>query len=349
MSESNSNIYLVDLINWLKKAFLFLLTKWLRLFVVAVVFALLGITYAWLQTPEYKAKLSFSFESGSGESGGLSSYSGIAAQLGIDIGGMSASSAYMGDNLMEFLKTRLIIEQTLFTKTKYNPNSLFIEEYIKNHQLNKGWDKKEEFKNIKFYINQPTDRIKDSITTKIYQTIVKKQLVIEKIDKKLSYVNIVFSDVNEVFAKYFTEAVIENATINYTKYKTEKSKKNLDLIYSQIDSVRRVLHGGINNVASSTDLNINPNRSIVRTDIQKKQIDIQTAGVVYGELLKNMEMAKLTLQRETPLVQIIDKPVFPLEKKKLGRLFGGIIFAFLGTALFSIYLVVFKMESKKIS
>jgi len=346
MSENSNSIYLVSLVNWLKITLFFLLSKWLKLFIVATIFALLGITYAWLQIPQYKAKLSFSFESGSGESGSLSSYAGIAAQLGFDIGGMSTGSAYMGDNLMEFLKTRLIVEKTLFTKTQYNSSSLFIDEYIKNHELNKGWNEKELFKNIKFYVNEPPDRIKDSVISKIYDNIVKKQLSIEKVDKKLSYVNITFSDNNEEFAKYFTEALINTASTNYTIYKTEKSKKNLDLIMSQIDSVKGVLYDGINGVASSTDLNVNPNKAVIRTGIQKKQIDVQTASVVYGELLKNMEIAKLTLQRETPLVQIIDKPVFPLEKKKMGRLLGGIIFALIGTMLFSVYLVVFKMKNK---
>lgn len=345
MSKDSNNIYLVDLVIWVKEIILFLLSKWRKLLLVGILFGLLGITYAWLQIPKYKAKLSFSFESGSGESGGLGSYAGIAAQFGIDLGSMSASSAYIGDNLMEFLKTRMIIEKTLFTKTPYQSNSLFIDEYIKNHNINKGWDKKEAFKNIKFYLNQPENRIKDSITTLIYTNIIKTQLTVEKLDKKLSYVNVIFIDKNEIFAKYFTEALIDNVSINYTIYKTEKSKKNLDLILNQIDSVRRVLYGGITSVATSTDINVNSNKAIVRTDIQKKQIDIQTAGVVYGELLKNMEVAKLTLQRETPLVQIIDKPVFPLEKKKLGRLFTGIGFAFLGCLAFSIYLVVFKKEN----
>jgi hypothetical protein len=54
---------------------------------------------------------------------------------------------------------------------------------------------------------------------------------------------------------------------------------------------------------------------------------------MYGELIKNTELAKFTLMREEPLIQIIDKPYFPLDRKKLGRGKGGIIGGFLGGIL----------------
>ena len=44
-------------------------------------------------------------------------------------------------------------------------------------------------------------------------------------------------------------------------------------------------------------------------------------------------MAKVTLMKETPLIQIIDRPILPLERTKKGKLksimFGGIWGAFL--------------------
>jgi hypothetical protein len=50
----------------------------------------------------------------------------------------------------------------------------------------------------------------------------------------------------------------------------------------------------------------------------RKQIDIQTSGIIYGEALKNLALAKVVLQKETPLIQLIDKPVYPLKKGNLG-------------------------------
>ena len=85
--------------------------------------------------------------------------------------------------------------------------------------------------------------------------------------------------------------------------------------------------------ASLTDQNLNMAKQVGGVDRQKKQIDIQVASTAYTEIIKNLEMAKITLQKETPLIQIIDQPVFPLEKvrasKRNGLLIGGFLAGFL--------------------
>jgi hypothetical protein len=44
-------------------------------------------------------------------------------------------------------------------------------------------------------------------------------------------------------------------------------------------------------------------------------------------------MAKVTLRKETPIIQIIDKPIFPLEKVRIGKIramvIGGVLAALL--------------------
>jgi uncharacterized protein involved in exopolysaccharide biosynthesis len=56
--------------------------------------------------------------------------------------------------------------------------------------------------------------------------------------------------------------------------------------------------------------------------------------------VKQTELAKVTLRKETPLIQIIDKPILPLKKEKIGMLkaivYGGILFGFL-TILYLIF------------
>lgn len=51
-------------------------------------------------------------------------------------------------------------------------------------------------------------------------------------------------------------------------------------------------------------------------------------------------MSQITLQKETPLIQIIDEPVLPLKKEKLGRLKTGVISSFLGVFFVSVFLLV---------
>jgi hypothetical protein len=50
-------------------------------------------------------------------------------------------------------------------------------------------------------------------------------------------------------------------------------------------------------------------------------------------LVKNLELSKLSLRKETPLIQVIDKPILPLPMEKFGKskgvLLGGFLAGFL--------------------
>lgn len=81
--------------------------------------------------------------------------------------------------------------------------------------------------------------------------------------------------------------------------------------------------------ATLADQNLNITKQVGSVDRQKKQIDLQVATTAYGEVIKNLEIAKITLQKETPLIQIIDQPIYPLKKEKISKLmslinWGGI-------------------------
>jgi len=51
------------------------------------------------------------------------------------------------------------------------------------------------------------------------------------------------------------------------------------------------------------------------------------------ELVKQAGLAKVTLRKETPLIQVIDSPILPLTKERFGKakgiLLGGILAGFL--------------------
>jgi uncharacterized protein involved in exopolysaccharide biosynthesis len=49
--------------------------------------------------------------------------------------------------------------------------------------------------------------------------------------------------------------------------------------------------------------------------------------------VKNLELSKLSLRKETPLIQVIDKPILPLPVEKFGKsrgiMMGGFLAGFL--------------------
>lgn len=334
MDINNSEMSFEETISSLKRMFKFFISKIFIIVLAAFLFSLTGFFYSWYKGPVYRATLNFVSENSNTD--GLSGYAGIASQFGIDIGG-GRGGAFEGDNLIEVLKSRRLVCNTLLSPiSDKDTTRLLIELYIYNHFKGAALDS---IKSINFVSNKgvPNRRV-DSILNGIYNQIVKGGgLVIEKKDKKLNFILLTFDDKNEIFAKLFVEKLASNAIAFFTEYKTKKATNNLHLLENQCDSLRGLLHQNLNGVAEISDLNVNPLKQIIKSDVQKKQIDVQTSTVMYSELLKQYALAKVSLQKETPLIQIIDSPVLPLKKVNLGKLATAIISGILGFVLILIY------------
>jgi len=341
----SSELIIVDLVKKGKESIIFLLGKWKTLFLVAVITGLIGIVKTWLQDPKYTAQMTFVAENEKG--GGLGGYASIAAQFGLDIGGGGSGSAFAEENLVELLKSRMLIDKTLLST--YN-NNLFIEQYITNHRINKNWSKDTALSKINFQskLDGGYERKRDSIFNSIANNIILNEIAVDKVDKKLDIIYIKMSDLDMIYAKRFIEKLASNAIAFYTSYKTEKNQTNVNILQRQTDSVKAMLFGSINDVASINDLNVNPIKQSLRTNGQKRQIDLQVNSALYTELLKNLELAKLTLRKETPLIQIIDTPKLPLKNEKKGRLFMGVIFGFLGSFLCALFLLIKKWVAESV-
>ncbi len=59
------------------------------------------------------------------------------------------------------------------------------------------------------------------------------------------------------------------------------------------------------------------------------------------EMVKNLEMSNIALMKETPLIQIIDKPIYPIDVERFGKL-KGIIMGLLTASLITILIILVK-------
>ncbi len=314
----------------------YLLSKWLVILISGIIGGALGLTYAYLKKPIYKAELSFALEDD--KSGGLGAAAGLASQFGFDVGG-SSGGAFSGDNLLELMKSRSMVEKTLLTTVNVEGKKQTLAElYISFNKFREIWKNNAELKNIQFLPEAKRSLFslkQDSILGISYKDILKNNLTVIKVDKKLSIVNIVVNSENELFSKYFVEVLAKTVSDFYVDTKTKKSVQNVAILQHQTDSVRRELNTSIYGVASSIDAipYANPGRQILRASSQHKQVDVQANQAILTELVKNLEVSKVSLRKETPLIQVIDKPILPLEKDAVGKLkgliLGGIIAGFL--------------------
>jgi uncharacterized protein involved in exopolysaccharide biosynthesis len=171
--------------------------------------------------------------------------------------------------------------------------------------------------------------------------IIKNFLTVAKIDKKLSILKVSVQTEDENFSKAFTEALVSEVSQFYVETKTKKSSANVAILQHQTDSVRNQLNRAISGVAQSNDdvPNLNASRQVLRSSGQQRQIDVQANTAILTELVKNLELSKLSLRKETPLIQVIDKPILPLPVERFGKAKGILLGGFLAGFLVVIGLV----------
>lgn len=156
-------------------------------------------------------------------------------------------------------------------------------------------------------------------------------LSVSKPDKKLNIIQVRVKSTDELFAKEFNDKLVANVNEFYIQTKTKKSLQNVSILQTQTDSVKRALNGAIHSTLTVADAtpNLNISRQLLREPAQRSQFTADANKVLLTELVKNLELTKMALRRETPLIQIIDAPIIPLEIDKLSKFIalwaGGVI------------------------
>lgn len=353
MDNSSNNkeeeISIKEVILKLKSSWHYLISKWVIILAGGVIGAILGLTYAYFKSPVYTATSTFVLEENKG--GSLGQYAGLASLAGIDIGGSTAGGIFQGDNIIELYKSRVMIEKTLLSTVNINgKNQLLIDRYINFKNLRNKWKKKDNIDSISFYGNpEKFNRKQDSIISDLVEIFNKKILNVDKIDKKLNILKVDIITNDELFSKEFNTKLVETVNDFYTQTKTKKSYQNVLILQKQADSVRKVLNSSISGVAAAIDAapNANPNQLILRVPSQRKQVDVQASTAIYSEIVKNLEVSRMSLLQETPLIQLIDEPVLPLSVNRLGKL-KGIVFGGVLAGMLAVFILALKKIFKNV-
>ena len=348
----NEEISLQELVVKIKEWVTFFRSKLKYIILIGTIGSIIGFTIALFEKPTYKAVLTFAMEEDKG-GGNLSGAAGLASTFGIDLGGGGGGGAFAASNLAELMKSRLIVEKVLLEPIEISGKIISLAEYyIQINGLKKNWEKNPKLKNIKFLPNPERSSFtlqQDSILKKIHSNLINiKNLSIKQLDKKVSILSIEVISENELFSKIFCENLAKETSDFYIETKSKKAKINVEVLQKQVDSVENALNWSINGVASEIDnvFNLNPSFNIKAAPSKKKQIDVQANTAILTNLVVQLELAKITLRKETPLIQLIDRPILPLEKEKFGKLKSIILGGFLSAIIYILYLFFGRLFKK---
>ena len=229
-------------------------------------------------------------------------------------------------------------------------NKTLADKYAEANNLTSKWAKKKEIGVIEFgkYKSSSLPRVEDSLMQAIVRIILKKDLAVEKPDKKASFVTVSMTSKDELLSKYFCERLVNLATAHYVESKTRVKSQNVMKLQRRADSLANLLNAK-SYVAASVQqdiLDINPGIKTAPVSAEISTREKSMIATIFAEVVKNLELAKVLLNQETPTVELVDVSTLPLKEEKVNKLLSVVSGAFVMIFVASLILAIGKWWHK---
>lgn len=309
---------------------------------VLLLAALAGALFAWKWPVTYTARLTFVIDDTKSSGGG--GLAAIAGQFGFNLDGLSGASGVLaGDNVQELLKSRRLIKNTLLSPYNDKGDYSLADQYAKAYKLDKKWLKySPNGQVIRFPVGGKNyTRTQDSLLHEITKSIIEGQFGVAKTDKKLSFFEVNSTMRDEKLAYLFCTRMIKQGTDFFIQTKTGRMRNNVTRLQHRADSIGRILNKKTLAASSASQslLDLNPAYTSANANVETTERDKIILSTVFSETVKNLEASKMMLAQETPTVQIVDEPEFPLKKNRMKYASTILMFMIGFAGIYSIYLI----------
>jgi LPS O-antigen subunit length determinant protein (WzzB/FepE family) len=150
------------------------------------------------------------------------------------------------------------------------------------------------------------------------------------VDLKEGFIELNVSYDDPVRAAILAQKAQEILQKRVIEYKIKQAKEVLSFTQEQYNLKKSLLYAAQANLAGFKDRNIFISTSSFQTQLLRLESDYNNANVVYQELAKQVEQAKLQVSKDTPIFSVLKPVVVPNEKSGPKRLLIIAIWAFLG-------------------
>jgi len=283
----------------------YLLKKWYFLVVGMVAGLIIGLVIFLRKPPVYSSSISFVLSTDSRPN---TSMINIASQLGFDGITNNPDNIFSGENIIELFKSRKLISAALLSETDTTKHITLL-----NLIASKQYPQK--YASIGPFGKDPAKFT--AAQTSLYRLIITEignSFIVFKKDKKLIIYIITATSTNPDIAYYTSKHVLDQTSKYFIETKTKVSATSVRLLQREADSLAGVLSRTYSSTAAMGDqtFNLNPAFSVQRSGMMFNQAKAAAFAAAYAEVMRNLEIAKINLQKETPLYRVIDDPELPL-------------------------------------
>ena len=133
---------------------------------------------------------------------------------------------------------------------------------------------------------------------------------------------------------YLSAAIVERAIRHLqaaiNRIKTEKARQDLEFLERKFAQVEAELRQAENELARFLDANRNPQTAQLRAEMERLQRQVSFKEQLYRELQLQKTQAEIQVQKEAPVLSVVQPPVPPDEPSGTSRKLIVLLFLFLG-------------------
>lgn len=330
----------------------FLLRKWYILLFFILIGVVVGYFVKKYDRNKYLAETTFVLdEEAANSSVGNSAMQQVLALSGAGAVVGGSGGLFSAKNIIWLYTSRLMIEKTLLTKVKKDKDSvLLVDWFLDMSGMRKEFiDKKYPFANTQFFAIstfEEQDTLSDDqnrIIQMIHSKINKDLLKINKTENADNLVTVSFECKDELFAKRFVDVIVNEVNSFYIDTKTRKSKEHVKNLETRVATMKKNMEQSMVLSAESVD-DIpypNPNLQILKVKSKKSVVDADINTSLYVGLVQALESAQLSLEKQRPLIQVVEYPTLPLKTTNKSGVYmmmiGGIVGGFLAFLIIIFY------------
>lgn len=285
--------------------------KWIILGITSL-FTIAGIIYSFSLNKEFISEGKILPETQS-KGSSMGQFAGLAALAGVDISSANGGlDAVRPDLYPDVLKSTPFFLRLFQEKIKnINNKEVIFQEFYNKEVLDDQLKEKDQINNFpksENYIsfNRQTEKNIKDLKERINCTY----------DKKIGVISISVKMPDPVIAANVARFSMNYLTDYIISYRTEKQKRDLDFLAERLNSAKGKYYVSQSKKASYTDkMPLNALR-LQSADLQRERIDAdyKISSSFYNSLLQKYEEAKLRMQQETPVIQVLEPPSVPNHK-----------------------------------
>jgi len=292
---------------------------------------------------KYIAHSTFAVQGQTSESSLINSAISIANALGLSGAGSSGRSGGYDNNFFATLmqSQRVIKESLLMEGVMDGKQDLMANHYITLYRwregtlTKKGWNKIPHLKDFRFTSNDvyKMSPLEDSIMSVIYNGIIESNLLVTY-DEATPFNDATFTSRNLDFSRNAMTNLLELSSGYYMDNIYMLARRNLTVADKRVDSIGNVLRRLDYRVASLKDISNNLIQQKGAISLNAAARDQSLLSIQYNSAMNNLELAKISLVSNAPILEIIDDPSFATELSQVSKtsafIVGGIIGMILG-------------------